>query len=144
MASSVRAYTELSSGKINNILKDTSVALLQLQTKTQKEQKSVILPENLKLLEDFEYDIRKFLEDNLHYVAQKILIRILIEKGLFLLCDYFKEEYDKVVDNLVKDEKVEKLIQETFKLKFEDLKKKFPIKNEIVAKDYNCPKGPSS
>ena len=103
MASSVRAYTELSSGKINNILKDTSVALLQLQTKTQKEQKSVILPENLKPLEDFEYNIRKFLEDNLHYVAQKILIRILIEKGLFLLCDYFKEEYDKVVDNLVKD-----------------------------------------
>ena len=110
--------------KIKEIIFGKSLLLIDFQAKIQKEKKSNINPDNLNTLTDLTNITRNFLCENLFYVAQKILIELILKKVLFPLCDYFKNKYNKYVTELVNDDKIKKLIQETYKLKFEELKQK--------------------
>ena len=83
----IKAYTDLSSEIINAILFDKSLLLLELQVKDQKDKKTNIKTENLKSMTDFKSTIKNLLDENLFYVAQKILVGIIFEKVLFPLCD---------------------------------------------------------
>ena len=120
----IKEYNCLTAKKVNDILFEKSLLLLDLQAKIQRDEKSNINAENINTMADFASITRNFLCENLFNTAQKILIELILKKILFPLCDLLKDEYNKNVDILVKDTKVEKFIQETYKLKFEELKEK--------------------
>ena len=52
-----------------------------------------------------------------------------MKKVFFPLCDDFNNKYDKEVNTLVNDNQIEKLIQDTYILKFDELKDKLAGKN---------------
>ena len=120
----IEEYKNLSTKKVKEILFEKSLLLLDLQVKIQKDSKSNIKTENLCSITDLSANTIKFLCDNLFNVAQKIVIEIILKQVLFPLCENLKNKYNKDVNELVKDHKVEKLIQETYIQKFEELKEK--------------------
>ena len=121
----IKEYISLSMKEVNKILEEKSLLLLDLQVVIQKRNKSNINTENLNTRKDFEIITRNFLCENLFYVAQKILIKLILEKVLFPLCDFLNYKYNKDVDELVNDDKVQQLIKETYQFKFEELKQRF-------------------
>ena len=127
-------YMILSMKKINEVLFENSLLLLDLQNQVQKETQTNIEPENLNTLLSFHSIISNFLFENLFYVAQKLLINVIIQNVLFPLCDLIRDEYNNIVDELINNNKVGQLIRETYQLKFDELKRKFSDKNKKIIK----------
>ena len=117
--------------KVNLILFGKILSLLKLQAQAQIETKCNIKIENLNTFESFGDIVKIFFFENLFNVSQRILIDLILQEILFPLCDLLKNELNTIVDNLVENKNVEKLIQETYKRKFEELKQKFKIKKDI-------------
>ena len=139
MKQCIKDYYGLCLRKVNEIVLGVSLSLIDLQVEIQKSQNSNIKPENLNTLKNFDIIAKVFLFENLFYVSQKILIYLILQKILFPLCDLLKDEYNIIVDELVKDEKVENLLRETYKKKFDELKEKFKNNEREDIMNYPAP-----
>ena len=128
-------YIALSMKEVNADLFENSLKLIDLQNQVQKEANSNIKPENLNTFPSFRSIISNFLFENLFYIAQKLLINVILQKILFPLCDLIRNEYNNnIVSPLINDFTVGQLIRETYQLKFDELKRKFSKNNNITIK----------
>ena len=128
-------YIALSMKEVNADLFENSLKLIDLQNQVQKEANSNIKPENLNTFPSFRSIISNFLFENLFYIAQKLLINVILQKILFPLCDLIRNEYNNnIVSPLINDFTVGQLILETYQLKFDELKRKISNNNNITIK----------
>ena len=108
-------------------LESLSYEGLKTQADIEKKKGKPTLNENKKDLQDFIYSNKKFLTDNLNYLAQKNYIVYIFQNICGLLSDMFEKDLNKIVYELLKQPNIKENIHKLFLKKFADFEKKLQI-----------------
>ena len=122
-------YTQkLEENIIENELSSLAYKFLDIQAKKEKLKDKATNSKNKRCHEDFINTNKKFLIDNLDYIAQKSYYNYIISNSCRQLTEVFEQNLNSTISNLLNKEDIQELINKSFINKFEQFEKR--IKNK--------------
>ena len=122
-------YTQkLEENIIKNELSSLAYKFLDIQAKKEKLKDKATNSKNKRCHEDFINTNKKFLIDNLDYIAQKSYYNYIISNSCKQLTEVFEQNLNSTISNLLNREDIQELINKSFINKFEQFEKR--IKNK--------------
>ena len=120
--------------RIREIIEDDkerlSIELLDLQTRTEIENKKNIYSKNKRSLDGFIKTTSQFLQDNFYYLAQKLYISYIIKNLSNNLSISFEKLLNNLIQNIINNDDIIENISKCFLKKFDDFEVK--IKNFTI------------
>ena len=122
-------YTQkLEENIIENELSSLAYKFLDIQAKKEKLKGKATNSKNKRCHEDFINTNKKFLIDNLDYIAQKSYYNYIISNSCKQLTEVFEQNLNSTISNLLNREDIQELINKSFINKFEQFEKRIESK----------------
>ena len=127
-------YTQkLEENIITNELSKLAYSFLDIQAKKEKIKGKATNPKNKRCHEDFINTNKKFLIDNLDYIAQKHYYYYIISNSCSQLTEVFEQTLNNNTSNLLNKEDIKELINKCFINKFEQFEKRIKDKDAKIS-----------
>ena len=143
----VKKYFDSVKEKVNEIInpkiKDFSINFLDYQVKIQIQQNKNIKIENKRCLNDFIKTTTNFLNDNYYFLAQLYFINLILTNYGVSLTENFKNNARHIIENQIKTNKIQDLINKCFMIKFDEFEQRINelfrnnLKNNVIIQSYN-------
>jgi hypothetical protein len=127
-------YTQkLEENIIKNELSSLAYKFLDIQAKKEKLKGKATNSKNKRCHEDFINTNKKFLIDNLDYIAQKSYYNYIISNSCRQLTEVFEQNLNSTISNLLNREDIQELINKSFINKFEQFEKRIESKEPKIS-----------
>jgi energy-coupling factor transporter ATP-binding protein EcfA2 len=127
-------YTQkLEENIIENELSSLAYKFLDIQAKKEKLKGKATNSKNKRCHEDFINTNKKFLIDNLDYIAQKSYYNYIISNSCKQLTEVFEQNLNSTISNLLNKEDIQELINKSFINKFEQFEKRIESKEPKIS-----------
>ena len=127
-------YTQkLEENIIKNELSNLAYKFLDIQAKKEILKGKATNSKNKRCHEDFINTNKKFLIDNLDYIAQKSYYNYIISNSCRQLTEVFEESLNSTISNLLNREDIKELINKSFINKFEQFEKRIQNKDPKIS-----------